>query len=213
VRVRRCPATVTRSKRAFHGSINGPGSQSTEPRPARACADRRRRPCGSRSNVPRHLASRSELRGGRFPTSSARVAGARTDGSQDGFLGREESPRDRALPCIRERWGRCRPIQVAEHAEQSGCDPNGLDIGRSQSEQEAAARVLPTVEMNPILLKPSGDRTSHVILNGKSAGTRSSRRLPPQPGRPLAARRRRTRLAARAPRPRRRRGRRRRRLR
>jgi len=67
------------------------------------------------------------------------------------------------------------PFKSQNMSNNADVTPDGLEIGRSQSEQAAAARVLPTVEMNPILLKPSGDRTSHVILNGKPAGTRSSR--------------------------------------
>lgn len=67
------------------------------------------------------------------------------------------------------------PYKSQNMSNNADVTPDGLEIGRSQSEQAAAARVVPTVEMNPILLKPSGDRTSHVILNGKPAGTRSSR--------------------------------------
>ena len=67
------------------------------------------------------------------------------------------------------------PFKSQNMSNNADVTPDGLEIGRSQSEQAAAARVLPSVEMNPILLKPSGDRTSHVILNGKPAGTRSSR--------------------------------------
>jgi adenosylcobyric acid synthase len=67
------------------------------------------------------------------------------------------------------------PYKSQNMSNNADVTPDGLEIGRSQSEQAAAARVTPTVEMNPILLKPSGDRTSHVILNGEPAGTRTSR--------------------------------------
>lgn len=67
------------------------------------------------------------------------------------------------------------PYKSQNMSNNADVTPDGLEIGRSQSEQAAAARVAPTVEMNPILLKPSGDRTSHVILNGRPAGTRTSR--------------------------------------
>ncbi len=67
------------------------------------------------------------------------------------------------------------PYKSQNMSNNADVTPDGLEIGRSQSEQAAAARVTPTVEMNPILLKPSGDRTSHVILNGRPAGTRTSR--------------------------------------
>jgi adenosylcobyric acid synthase len=53
--------------------------------------------------------------------------------------------------------------------------PDGLEIGRAQSEQAAAAELAPAVEMNPVLLKPQGDRTSQVVLEGRPAGILRSR--------------------------------------
>lgn len=47
---------------------------------------------------------------------------------------------------------------------------NGGEIGYAQAVQAWAAGVAPTVEMNPILLKPQGDMTSQVILKGKAVG-------------------------------------------
>ena len=46
----------------------------------------------------------------------------------------------------------------------------GHEIGHAQAVQAWAAGVKPTVEMNPVLLKPQGDMTSQVILNGKAVG-------------------------------------------
>lgn len=46
----------------------------------------------------------------------------------------------------------------------------GDEIGHAQAVQAWAAGIEPTVEMNPILLKPQGDMTSQVILNGKAVG-------------------------------------------
>ncbi len=46
----------------------------------------------------------------------------------------------------------------------------GGEIGYAQAVQAWAAGVAPTVEMNPILLKPQGDMTSQVILKGRSVG-------------------------------------------
>ena len=45
------------------------------------------------------------------------------------------------------------------------------EIGRAQWVQALAAGVEPEVAMNPVLLKPSGDRRSHVIELGRPAGT------------------------------------------
>ena len=43
----------------------------------------------------------------------------------------------------------------------------GLEMGRAQVLQAQAARVRPEARMNPILLKPTSDRKSQVIINGK----------------------------------------------
>ena len=53
--------------------------------------------------------------------------------------------------------------------------PTGTgEIGRAQWVQALAARVEPEVAMNPVLLKPGSDRRSHVVLNGRPAGSLSS---------------------------------------
>ncbi|MCW2867070.1 MAG: cobyric acid synthase CobQ [Marmoricola sp.] len=49
------------------------------------------------------------------------------------------------------------------------------EIGRAQWVQARAARVEPEPAMNPVLLKPSGDRRSHVVVMGRPGGTVSSR--------------------------------------
>jgi adenosylcobyric acid synthase len=43
---------------------------------------------------------------------------------------------------------------------------DGAEIGRAQAMQAAAAGIEPTADMNPVLLKPGGDRRSHVIVRG-----------------------------------------------
>jgi predicted GTPase len=43
-------------------------------------------------------------------------------------------------------------------------------MGRAQVVQAECARVTPSVDMNPILLKPSEDNLSQVVIHGKSIG-------------------------------------------
>ena len=51
---------------------------------------------------------------------------------------------------------------------------NGLEMGRAQVVQAQAAGVEPDVRMNPILLKPSSDTGSQVIVNGEVRGQMSA---------------------------------------
>lgn len=46
----------------------------------------------------------------------------------------------------------------------------GGEIGYAQAVQAWAAKISPKVAMNPILLKPQGDMTSQVIMQGKAVG-------------------------------------------
>jgi len=65
-----------------------------------------------------------------------------------------------------------RGIKVAPYKSQnmsnnSGITPEGLEMGRAQIVQAEAAKIPPHVDMNPILLKPTGEKQSQVILNGQ----------------------------------------------
>jgi adenosylcobyric acid synthase len=71
------------------------------------------------------------------------------------------------------RWLARRGIKVAPFKAQnmalnSAVTPEGAEIGRAQVAQAAAARVVPEAAMNPILLKPSGERTSQVVVMGQA---------------------------------------------
>jgi adenosylcobyric acid synthase len=48
--------------------------------------------------------------------------------------------------------------------------PDGLEIGRAQAVQAEAAGIPCETDMNPLLLKPSSDHTSQVVLHGKPVG-------------------------------------------
>lgn len=53
-------------------------------------------------------------------------------------------------------------------------DGSAGEIGRAQWVQALAAGVTPEIAMNPVLLKPGSDHRSHVVVNGRPAGSISS---------------------------------------
>lgn len=62
------------------------------------------------------------------------------------------------------------PFKAQNMSNNSMVCPDGAEIGRAQYLQCQAARVTPSSLVNPVLLKPGSDRTSHIILNGKPHG-------------------------------------------
>lgn len=65
---------------------------------------------------------------------------------------------------------RCVPFKSQNMALNSFITREGLEMGRAQVMQAEAAGVEPSVLMNPILLKPTTDRGSQVIVNGEVYG-------------------------------------------
>ncbi len=67
------------------------------------------------------------------------------------------------------------PFKSQNMALNSYVTVDGLEMGRAQGVQAEAAGIIPTVDMNPILLKPKEDMVAQVIVMGKPLADMSAR--------------------------------------
>lgn len=67
------------------------------------------------------------------------------------------------------------PFKSQNMALNSFITKEGLEMGRAQVMQAEACGIEPSVNMNPILLKPTNDVASQVIVNGEVLGNMSAR--------------------------------------
>ncbi len=67
------------------------------------------------------------------------------------------------------------PFKSQNMALNSYITADGLEMGRAQAMQAQAAGIEPSVLMNPVLLKPTTDVGSQVIVNGKARGNMKAR--------------------------------------
>ena len=63
------------------------------------------------------------------------------------------------------------PFKPQNMSNNAAACPGGGEIGRAQALQARAAGIVPTVDMNPVLLKPQSDRTSQVVVHGRATST------------------------------------------
>jgi adenosylcobyric acid synthase len=68
-----------------------------------------------------------------------------------------------------------RPFKPQNMSNNAAPVAGGGEIGRAQALQAQGCRVRPTVDMNPVLLKPQSDQETQVIVRGKVWGTLRSK--------------------------------------
>ncbi|MFA4861081.1 cobyric acid synthase [Methanoregula sp.] len=69
--------------------------------------------------------------------------------------------------CLVRRGITVAPFKSQNMSLNSYVTPDGGEIGMAQAMQAFASKVLPHTDMNPVLLKPKGDSTSQIVLNGR----------------------------------------------
>ncbi len=79
-----------------------------------------------------------------------------------------------ALCRILSRGYNVAPFKAQNMSLNSWITVDGKEIGIAQAIQAMAAGVEPTAQMNPVLLKPKGDRTSQVIIMGEPYADKSA---------------------------------------
>ena len=75
------------------------------------------------------------------------------------------------LRILRQDGLRAAPFKAQNMSLNSFATKDGLEMGRAQVTQAQAAGMEPDVRMNPVLLKPTSDRRSQVIIEGKAVAS------------------------------------------
>src|ERR1700719_3683291 len=76
---------------------------------------------------------------------------------------------------LSDRGCRVAPFKAQNMALNSAVTVDGGEIGRAQALQAEACRVPATVDMNPILIKPSSDTGAQVVVRGRVWGQVTAR--------------------------------------
>ena len=76
--------------------------------------------------------------------------------------------------CFSRKGLKVAPYKAQNMSNNSGVTPEGLEMGRAQIVQAEAAGIAPHVDMNPILLKPTSDVGSQVVILGEAIGNQTA---------------------------------------
>ncbi len=71
---------------------------------------------------------------------------------------------------LKQEGYRVAPFKAQNMALNSYISSEGLELGRAQAMQAEACQIKPESRMNPLLLKPTSDKGSQVIVNGEVYG-------------------------------------------
>src|SRR5499425_919603 len=69
-----------------------------------------------------------------------------------------------------DRGMRVRPFKPQNMSNNAAVTADGGGIGRAQALQARAARVAPSVHMNPVLLKPQAETGAQIVVQGRISG-------------------------------------------
>jgi len=76
---------------------------------------------------------------------------------------------------LADRGFRVRPFKPQNMSNNAAVTADGGEIGRAQALQARAARVPPSVHMNPVLLKPQSEVGAQIVVQGRVRGTAAAR--------------------------------------
>src|ERR1700749_2466543 len=73
-----------------------------------------------------------------------------------------------------QRGLRVRPFKPQNMSNNAAVAVDGGEIGRAQALQAIACRTPPTVDRNPVLIKPQSDPGAQLVVHGRLAGNLGS---------------------------------------
>src|SRR3954453_16012189 len=76
---------------------------------------------------------------------------------------------------LTDRGLKVRPFKPQNMSNNAAVTADGGEVGRAQALQARACRVAPTIDMNPVLLKPQTDIGAQVVVHGRVVGAMKAR--------------------------------------